>query len=413
VRAVQFDVSPRGFLLARFLGKLTDSVYFGKLSGLRLTDVGEPRIPGAGWVRLKVISSGICGSDVGYLTYSSSYILEPFGSFPAVLGHEILATVVEVGPGVTRVAPGQRVAVDPMVDCAVRGFREPCTSCAQGLPATCAQAGEEGEMRIGGSPLSAGITMGYHRDLPGGWGETMIAHEDHLYPVPDGLSDQQAVLTEPVAIGVHAALRSPPDPGTPVLVIGSGPIALGTIWALRATGFQGYLVAQTKRKHEAELALALGASRVVRPGLEARDAMVDTGAMAYQPILGPEVFAGGGFPMVFDCVGSGSSLQQALTFASPRGRIVMLGCVSQIPKLDLTFVWSRELEIKGFVGYGKEEWRGETRHTFEITHALMEETGAPLHELVTHVFPLDQYRDALRAAANHRRSGAIKVVLKP
>ena len=73
----------------------------------------------------------------------------------------------------------------------------------------------------------------------------------------------------------------------------------------------------------------------------------------------------------------------------------------------------RELEIKGFVGYGRERWRGETKHTFEITHALMQETGAPLEDLVTHVSPLEQYQDALRAAANHRRSGAVKVVLKP
>jgi threonine dehydrogenase-like Zn-dependent dehydrogenase len=339
--------------------------------------------------------------------------MEPFGSFPAVLGHEILAQVEEVGPGVTRVRPGQRIAVDPILSCTARGHDRPCPSCAGGLHSTCEMAGEDGETRVDGKPMSAGLTMGYHRDLPGGWGERIVAHEDQAFPVPDGLSDRAAVLTEPLSIGMHAVLRSPPQPDAEVLVIGSGPIALGTVWALRASGFDGVIVAQAKRRHEADLAMALGASEVIKPGDEARDAMVRTGAQAYQPIIGPEVFSGGGFPLIFDCVGSPSSLHQALTFASPRGEIVMLGCAAEIPKLDLTFVWARELNIRGYVGYGLEEWRGERLHTFEVTHRLMVEGGAPVHDLVTHVFPLHQYRDALSAAANHRRSRAVKVVLQP
>ena len=96
-----------------------------------------------------------------------------------------------------------------------------------------------------------------------------------------------------------------------------------------------------------------------------------------------------------------------------RGRIVMIGCAAEIPKLDLTFVWARELRLRGSAGYGAESFRGETLHTFQVTNRLLAETSAPVGELVTHVFPLDQYRDALKAAANHRRSGAVKVVLQP
>ncbi len=84
-----------------------------------------------------------------------------------------------------------------------------------------------------------------------------------------------------------------------------------------------------------------------------------------------------------------------------------------LKKLDLTFLWARELRIRGSVGYGLETWRGERRHTFEIAHDLLVETGAPVQDMVTHVYPLAQYRDALRAAANHRRSGAVKVLLQP
>jgi threonine dehydrogenase-like Zn-dependent dehydrogenase len=91
----------------------------------------------------------------------------------------------------------------------------------------------------------------------------------------------------------------------------------------------------------------------------------------------------------------------------------MLGCAAEISKLDLTFVWARELDVKGYVGYGMEDWRGERKHTFQITHDMLLETGAPVEPMVTHVYPLNQYRDALSTAANRRRTGSIKVLLDP
>jgi L-iditol 2-dehydrogenase len=257
------------------------------------------------------------------------------------------------------------------------------------------------------------MTIGYHRSLPGGWGERMIAHESQLFPVADEMSDNAAALIEPLAVGMHAALRSRPFPDGPVLVLGSGPIALGVVWALRAAGYAGELVAQMKRAHEADLARSFGATSVVSPGDEARDVLVGTGAQAYMPIVGDEVYAGGGFPLVFDCVGSGETIKQALRYASVRGRIVLLGCAAEIRKLDLTFVWANELEIKGFQCYGDEAWRGKIEHTFQITHDMILETGAPVQDMVTHVFPLSQYRNALSTAANRGKTGSVKVLLDP
>lgn len=415
MRAVTFDVSIPRYLAARSLGRVSDAVLFGRLSGMGMHDVDLPALPGPRWVRLAVIRAGICGTDIGNLGYEASPAMEPFGSFPAVLGHEILAEVVETGPAVRRVEPGQRVTVDPMLSCEVRGYaREAwCRSCSRGLPSTCEEAGEEGPLEVGGEPLAPGLTMGYHRSLPGGWGEEIVAHESQLFPVPDALDDRTAALVEPLAVGMHAVLASAPDPSEPVLVVGSGPIALGTVWALRATGFGGEIVAQTKRKHEADLARMLGASEVVRPGDEARDAMVRTGAHAYMPLVGAEVWSGGGFPLIFDCVGSQGSLEQSLRFASPRGRIVMLGCAAEIRKLDLTFVWARELRVHGHIGYGAERFRGRSVHTFEVVHELLAESTVPVREMVTHSFPLGQYREAVRAAAHRSRTDSVKVLLDP
>jgi threonine dehydrogenase-like Zn-dependent dehydrogenase len=415
MRAVSFNVSVASYLVGKSLGKVTEAAVFGGMSGVRLGDVPDPPLPGPEWVRLEVVKAGICGTDVGTLTFKASPAMEPFGSFPAVMGHEILARVTEVGSAVTRVEPGQRVVVDPMISCRTRGFTgtAQCGSCASGLHCTCERAGDEGEIQVEGKPLSRGVTLGFHTDLPGGWAERIIAHESQLFPVDDSMTDKTAVLIEPIAIGMHAALGIRPFGPGPILVIGSGPIALGTIWALRAAGFHGEIVAQIKRGHEARIAKALGASHVVSPGDEARAALVDTGAQAYMPIVGDEVFAGGGFPVIFDCVGSRQTIRQSMYFATPRGRIVMLGCAAEISKLDLTFLWARELNVKGFVGYGAEDWQGERAHTFQITHDMLLESGAPVEEMVTHVFPLGQYRDALSTAANRRRTGSIKVVFDP
>jgi threonine dehydrogenase-like Zn-dependent dehydrogenase len=415
MKGVTFNVSVPQFLLAKTAGRVTDSALFGRLSGVKMRDLPEPELPGPDWVEIEVTAGGICGSDISNLTYSASPAMEPFGSFPAVLGHEILGKVKSVGARVSKVSTCQRVTLDPMISCTTRGYppEDPCSSCYEGLHCTCERAGEEGVTLIGDQPLSRGLTIGYHRDLPGGWGQTVLAHESQVFAVADALTDKAAVLMEPLSIAMHAVLRTPPRDQDPVLVIGSGTIALATIWAVRAIGFQGSILAQAKRTHEQELARKLGATDVVAPGFEARDALIDTGASAYMPVVGPEVYSGGGFPLIYDCVGNQSSVAQSLGFASPRGRIVVIGCAAEFKKLDLTFVWARELRIRGAVGYGQETWRGERRHTFEIAQDLLLETGAPVHDMVTHIYPLEQYRDALRTAANHRKSGAVKVVLQP
>jgi L-iditol 2-dehydrogenase len=415
MRGVVFDVSVPRYLLAKSAGRVSDAFLFGGASGVSMRNVDEPPLPGPRWVRLETVLAGICGSDIANLGYEASPAMEPFGSFPAVIGHEIVARVVETGSEVRGLEPGQRVTVDPMLSCLARGHERAdwCSSCASGLSSTCENAGEEGPQLIDGQPMARGLTIGYHRSLPGGWGERLLAHESQLHPVPEALSDKAAVLVEPLSIGVHAVLNQPPRAGDSVLVIGSGPIALATVWALRATGFQGDVVAQTKRSHEADMARALGASATVAPGDEARQALIETGAEAYMPIVGAEVYSGGGFPLIYDCVGSKQSLEQALRFSSARGRVVLLGCAGQLSKLDLTFVWARELDVKGFVGYGTERWRDGDAHTFDITQQLLVESGAPVERMITQVFPLDQFRDALRVAANRRRTGSVKVLLDP
>ena len=131
------------------------------------------------------------------------------------------------------------------------------------------------------------------------------------------------------------------------------------------------------------------------------------------PVVGDEVYAGGGYAPILRLRGQPVERGSALRHAAARGRVVLLGCAGRIPKLDLTFLWAKELRVAGYVGYGMEEWGGRRQHTFDITLARMQADPGALDSLVTHVFPLSQYRDALRAAFDHRRSGAVKVALQP
>ena len=122
MKGVTFNVSVPHFLLAKTAGRVTDSALFGLLSGVKMSDLAEPQLPGPDWVGIEVIAGGICGSDISNLTYSASPAMEPFGSFPAVLGHEILGRVKSVGARVSKVSPGQRVTMDPMISCTTRGY---------------------------------------------------------------------------------------------------------------------------------------------------------------------------------------------------------------------------------------------------------------------------------------------------
>ncbi|NJD18448.1 MAG: alcohol dehydrogenase, partial [Gemmatimonadetes bacterium] len=133
MRAVSFNVTVPGYVLGKSLGRISQAFVFGRPSGLRLEERDSLPLPAADWVRVQVRKAGSCGTDVGNLTFKASPAMEPFGSFPAVLGHEILGRVVEVGAAVRSVEVGQRVTVDPVVSCTLRGFTggRGCRSCLE------------------------------------------------------------------------------------------------------------------------------------------------------------------------------------------------------------------------------------------------------------------------------------------
>ncbi|HEX6837998.1 MAG TPA: alcohol dehydrogenase catalytic domain-containing protein, partial [Polyangia bacterium] len=396
------------YALAKALGKQIPSLYWGPLSCLSLREVPEPALRGPAWAKIAVEAAGFCGSDLSTVLLKMSPALTPFSSFPAVLGHEIFGRLVEVG-GEARAAgfrEGDRVAVNPAFGCRVRGIDPPCPACATGHPATCHRAGES----AGG--LAPGFTIGYHRDLPGGFSERVVAHVTQLHRVPDGVPDARAVLTEPLSIGLHAVLHRPPRDDEHVLVIGGGMIAYSVLAALRLAGHKCRVTQLVLVPFQAELARALGADDVIVASEEnAFERVIAlTGARRWKPIIGGDVLTGG-FAVSFDCVGTRDSLRDALAYTQSQGTIVMVGACGIVPKIDLTNIWAKELDIRGTYFYAPE---ANGRHTIDMATELLTGDGArAVDALVTHTFPLEKYQEAIVANIDRGKSKAMKTIFKP
>ncbi|HEY8449869.1 MAG TPA: zinc-binding dehydrogenase, partial [Bacillota bacterium] len=130
-------------------------------------------------------------------------------------------------------------------------------------------------------------------------------------------------------------------------------------------------------------------------------------------LLGRPVLRGG-FDLVYDCVGSQRTLDDALRLTREGGTVVVVGGAGEVGTIDWTFVWMRELNVLGAAGYGLETWQGRNVHTFQLVlEGLAENPQLPLEQLVTHRFPLAGFRQALRAALNRRNSSAVKIVFTP
>ncbi|MEX2356100.1 MAG: alcohol dehydrogenase catalytic domain-containing protein [Thermaerobacterales bacterium] len=410
MKALQYRLSLPRIMITRLLAGRYPRLAVRLTSPIRLTALPEPDLRGPDWAKIAPRLAGICGTDTALLTASSSPSASPFNSFPAVPGHEILGYITESGSGVSY-PPGTRVVVDPAISCRVRGLAPPCPACSQGRPYLCRQAA--------GGDLSAGMITGFCRDLPGGWGESLIAHKDQIFPVPDGLTDERAVLTEPLAVSLHAILRRPPAAGDRVAVLGAGTIGLCTVAALRLLDFRGHITLTARYPFQAELGRRLGADEILSgrgdsllTAAAAGTTRAGTGGSLHQPIIGRRVLRGG-FDITYDCVGSRSSLDDGLRVTTEGGSLVLLGGAGEVGGLDWTFIWLRELSVIGTVGYGLEHWQDRSFHTFtRVLELLQQRPDVPVEQMVTHRYPLTAYRAALAAALDRGRSEAVKVVFE-
>ncbi len=410
MRAVLADLSVPRYLataaaqaLPRNLG---GNAGWGVAGLLRLRDdVPVPALPGVpGWVLLRPELSGICGSDTAVAHAKSSLVLSAYYTARRqILGHEIVAVVVAAGPGATAVSPGDRVVVDPTVSCVHRGF-ELCRSCGEGLPYVCERFDQPG---VSGcrSP-----TLGFDAALGGGWAEFVVAHQSQLHRV-GALPSYRAVLAEPAAIALHAALHWQRR-GDRAVVIGPGTIGLLVTAALRRLHPDLDITVVGPGEFSRAAAMRTGATRAVEPGPQVVESLARWhGGRVVRPRLTATPILQQGVDVVFDCVARRESIDLGLHLLRPTGMLVLVGGAGK-QRVDWSLVWNRQLTVQGTVNSGPEPALGGRTTMAEVVRWLAD-PAYPVDGLVTHTFALDDWRLALRTASAAARANAVKVTLRP
>jgi threonine dehydrogenase-like Zn-dependent dehydrogenase len=382
--ALTFQRSIPSFAIVKASGGRPD-VATSALSMLHLGDVPEPELPARDWVRVQPTLSGICGSDLAAIGGHASLYLDPLTSYPFVPGHEVVGTLDD----------GSRVVIEPALGCKVRGIDPPCPRCAEGRPGLCYNVTE--------GPIEVGLQTGYCADTGGGWGEVLVAHPSQLHPVPESLSEEAAVLIEPFACCIHAALRGGAGKDDFVVVMGAGTIGLLTVAAIRLFTPPKRLIAVAKHPTQRELARKLGADQVIAPADVFQRVRFATGARRLEGMNRSLLL--GGADVTFDCVGRADSLNDSVRFTRGGGTVVAVGMPGE-ERVDWAPIWQRELTVMGAYAYGSEP-----KHKGKPTFELALEAAPELHleDLTGPLFGLGEYRDAIAYAMSAGRLGAVKV----
>jgi threonine dehydrogenase-like Zn-dependent dehydrogenase len=382
--ALQYVRSIPAYAIVKAAGGRPD-VATSALSMLKLGDVDEPELPTREWVRVMPTLSGICGSDLAAIGGHASLYLDPLTSYPFVPGHEVVGTLED----------GSRVVIEPALGCKVRGIEPPCPRCAEGRPGLCYNVTE--------GPIEVGLQTGYCAGTGGGWGEVLVAHPSQLHKVPEALSDEAAVLIEPFACCVHAALRGGAAKEDIVVVSGAGTIGLLTIAAVKLFTPPRRLIAVAKHPTQRDLARKLGADQVISPGEVFQRIRFATGARRLDGMNRSLLL--GGADVTFECVGRADALNGAVRFTREGGTVVAVGMPGE-ERVDWAPIWQRELTVMGAYAYGAEP-KKKGKRTFQL--ALEAAPELHLETLTGPMFGLGEYRDAIAYAMSAGKLGAVKV----
>jgi L-iditol 2-dehydrogenase len=323
-----------------------------ELGKIEIRDVGYPAIGGRDVV-VRIEAVGVCGSDAAY--YRVGYIGDWIVQGPIVLGHEVAGQVHEVGPEVSRVRAGDRVAIEPGTPC------RDCRECMAGRYHLCP------DLAFLATPPYDGALVQY-----------LAIDERNLFVIPDVMSYEEGAMCEPLSVGIWACRRANLQPGDNVLVTGAGPV--------------GVLAAQTAR--------ALGAGSVTitdvspfRLELSARLGLETE--LAEQP-------GNRRFDVLLECSGAPGVLAQGLARLGPNGRAAMVGMPKHPVELPLSNLNVNELTLGLVNRYA---------HTWPTAIALISSGRVDAAAIVTHHFPLAETEAAL--TNTEREPNSLKAIVHP
>jgi threonine dehydrogenase-like Zn-dependent dehydrogenase len=353
--------------------------------------------------------AGVCGSDARLLLgeFTEGDLDNPMAAFsplPFVLGHEVVADVLEASSA-ARVAPGDRVVLDPWLACAARRLA-PCGACLAGEHAQCERFLDDGR--------GPGLHVGVCASAPGAFATRLAAASCQLHRVPDDVPDAAAVLADPFSVSLHAVARTPPPRGGHALVIGSGALGTAAVAVLSRWHPDVTVAVLCRYAHQREAALRLGADVVIDH--EPRDAALEAicafaGGAPRAALQGLAMSYPGGVDVVYDTVGSAETLELAVRACRIRGRVVLLG-VATPRRFEWTPIYFKELTVTGSSGFGHETVDGVRRHAIDHYLAACEQ-GLDLSWLVTHVAALEDWVSLCATIADPARSGVLKAAFAP
>ena len=383
------------------------------VSPVALRDVPDAQPLRPDWLVLRPLLTGICGSD-------SKQVLMDFGdaddnpmtafiSLPQVLGHEVVAVVDTKGPAVRDLDLGQRVVLYPNLGCRPRGIEPICPACEAGDLSLC-WSFTSGDIR-------AGIHTGVSADATGGYADLLPAHTTMLHKVPDAVPTEQAVFADPFSVSLHAIVRNPPPPGGKVIVWGAGSLGCCAVSILRALYPNVEVAVVARFPHQAALVKELGAELVTAH--EPAEHVLETLAQWSGGVLrrhpdqpGLPMCHPGFVDVAYDTVGKVDSFAVSARVLASRGTIVKAG-VHAPARWEWSPLDFKELRWVGSNAFGVETVEGTRKHAIEHYLDLVQAGRVDLSGMLTHVFPLDDWRDAFYAIADQERSGAIKVAITP
>jgi L-iditol 2-dehydrogenase len=334
---------------------------------IEVRDWPRPAIKDRTDVLLRVKTVGICGSDLHY--YSEEQVGDTVMHYPVVLGHECAAVAEETGPGVRKIKPGDRVAIEPAISCGS------CDQCRAGRPNTC----------------RALSFLGHPKERSGALAELIVMPEENCYPLSERMTFAQATLAEPLSIGLHAVNLAGDLKGRTVAILGSGPIGLSVgLVALQAGAAATFMT----DKVEARLRVAAreaGARWTGNP-LD-RDIVAE--------ILG---LAPGGLDCVFECCGRQEALDQAVELLKPGGTLLLVG----IPlegriSFDISRLRHRELRLQNI---------RRQNQCFGPALRMIGDGRINVDFMAGHMFRLEDAQKAFDTAL-HYRDGVIKALVTP
>lgn len=330
------------------------------LTGIRqmeMREVPTPQITHDTDVLIKVTTVGVCGSDVHY--YLDGKIGSQKVKYPFTVGHEGAGIVESVGSSVSRVKPGDRIAIGPAMPC------WKCDQCLQDRPHTCRK------LRFLGCPGQA----------EGCLSEYLVMPEESCYPIPDKMSLEEAAISEPLSIGVYAVQRSIPMKKASVGILGAGPIGLSVLLPTLAQGAKSiYMTDKIDRR--LQLAMNLGATWVGNP--DKIDVVAD--AKEKDPSQ---------FDVVFECCGQQEAMDQAIEMLKPGGKLMLIGIPPTLERVSFKIDYLRRKEI--CIQNVRRQ-----NHCVQKALDLIADGVIDVKPMITHRFKFDQTQDTFNLVADYR-----------